>query len=212
MQLYGPVTLHARQTNGKSLAELAASVIARMVVCVACCHPPTQRRPRPPPKRDLTTAAIRRAATPQIDGKPCEHSEAANSDQKGNTPNLSTAYQVVGHKSPRKSTVNCGFSALVQRRHLFYFGVCSLSEWGHHEESRRWNRSDPRDPEPCRLCSSGQGQSATACRDQGLAQACLHGCCLVGLAAAVKFRQRSIAIAGSGSPWYFDLLLRMGIT
>src|SRR6201987_4861929 len=46
----------------------------------------------------------------------------------------------------------------------------SLLEWGHHEENRRWNRSDPRDPEPCRLCAGRQGQSATAGRDQGLAR------------------------------------------
>ena len=136
------------------------------------------------PQRDLATAAIHRAqaanSKPQINGKPCGHSEAANSGQKGNTAHLSTGYQAGGQKSPRKSTVNCGFSALVKRQHPFYFGVSSLSEWGHHEESRRWNRSDPRDPEPCRLCSGGQGQSATAGRDQGLAQACLHGCCLWG--------------------------------
>jgi len=28
----------------------------------------------------------------------------------------------------------------------------------------------------------------------------------------VKLRQRSTGIAGSGAPWYFDLLLRVGIT
>jgi hypothetical protein len=188
---------------------LAASVIARMAASVACCHPPMPRRPRPhPAPSDDRSHPPRRQASNRR--KPCEHSEAANSVKKGNTPNLSTGYQAAGHKGPRKSTVNCGFSALVKRQHLFYFGVCSLSEWGHHEESRRWNRSDPRDPEPCRLCSSGQGQSATAGRDQGLAQACLRGCRLVGLAAAVELR--STAIAGSGLPWYFDLLLRVGIT
>jgi hypothetical protein len=78
-------------------------------------------------------------------------------------------------KTELKSTVNCGFSALVKQQDPFYFGGVQFIGWGHHEENRHWNRSDP-------------------------------------LAAAVKFRQRSIAIAGSGSPWYFDLLLRMGIT
>src|SRR6516164_6235617 len=89
----------------------------------------------------------------------------------GYAAHLSTEFQAGRHKTRPKSTVNCGLSALVKRQHPFYFGVSGLSGWGHHEETSRWNRSDPRDPEPCRVCSGGQGQGATAGCDQGLTPA-----------------------------------------
>jgi hypothetical protein len=65
--------------------------------------------------------------------------------------------------------VKCGFSALVKPQHPFYFVLSSKRDGGTHEANSRWNSSDPRDPEPCRVCTSRQGQSSTTGRDEGLA-------------------------------------------
>ncbi|MGA7232621.1 MAG: hypothetical protein WBX95_17015, partial [Xanthobacteraceae bacterium] len=95
---YTACTSNKRQKSGgaRGFGNRANGRLCRLL------RPANAAATKTAPKRDLTTAAIHRAAKPQIDGKPCEHSEAANSGQKGNTPNLSTGYQAVGHKSPGK--------------------------------------------------------------------------------------------------------------